>query len=392
MLPDSPFPSIRTAGEKYCNMAPRVSGSEPNRATAFGSGVARDNQRMPELPEVETIARELNARIVGRRIELARLGRNDIVRKEPSSGLAVALIDRRVQSVRRRAKRILIELDPPGTLVIHLGMSGRLTVEPADDPVLPHTHLRVPLSRVGPSVALSANGHLAASESSRGPIAVLSRRGRRWAAERSRGHHPAAQGTSPPAFIDAAGNEVDSSIELRFRDPRRFGGIWFFDGDEEIVGDRLAAVGEEPLSLSPKRFRALLERPRQIKVLLLDQSVIAGLGNIYTDEALFAAGIHPLTRSSRLDEGSRNRLLTHIKRILRRAIRHRGTTFMDYRTAGGDEGSFQRLHRVYHREGQPCRRCGGVIVRIHAAGRSSFLCPTCQRPRIVRRRSAAGRR
>lgn len=305
---------------------------------------------MPELPEVETIARELNARIVGCRIGLARLGRNDIVRKEPSSGLAAALIDRRVQSVRRRAKRILIELDPLGTLVIHLGMSGRLTVQPVDDPVEPHTHLRVPLSKGGPSVAPHAG------------------------------------------CGDTRKREAYSPIELRFRDPRRFGGVWFFEAGEEIVGDRLAEVGQEPLALSPARFRALLERSRQIKALLLDQAVIAGLGNIYTDEALFAAGIHPLTQSDRLDEDSRNRLLAHIKRILRRAIRHRGTTLMDYRTAGGDEGSFQRLHRVYQREGQPCRRCGALIVRIQAAGRSSFLCPTCQRPLIGRRRALADQR
>lgn len=292
---------------------------------------------MPELPEVETIVRELRRRVVGRVLGRAEVVRSDIVRKAPPGGLAPALRDRRVLTVDRRAKRILVQLDPPGTLVVHLGMTGRLTLQHVSDAVETHTHLRLPM---GGGVASNGEG----------------------------------------------------PIELRFRDPRRFGGVWFFDSSEEIVGDRLAEVGEEPLSLTPKRFRGLLNRSRQIKALLLDQAVIAGLGNIYTDEALFAAGIHPLTCADRLDEDSRNRLLTHIKRILRRAIRHRGTTLMDYRTAGGDEGSFQRLHRVYHREGQPCGRCGGVIVRIQVAGRSSFLCPTCQRPLIGRRRALADQR
>ncbi len=270
---------------------------------------------MPELPEVETIARQLDERISGRRVVDVFLHRGDILHGEPGP-LCALLKGRRVQSVRRRAKRIFLKLSPRGSLVFHLGMSGRLTLVPQEDSLEAHTHLCLDLS--------------------------------------------------------------GGSEQLRFRDPRRFGGVWFDNGGEVHVGRRLGRLGAEPLELAPAKFRAMLDRKRQIKALLLDQTIIAGLGNIYCDESLHRAGIHPTAVAQALDPAARDKLLRSIKTILKRAIKFNGTTFMDYRSAEGAPGSFQKYHRVYHREGQACKGCDTMIERIKVAGRSSFVCPACQ--------------
>ena len=132
------------------------------------------------------------------------------------------------------------------------------------------------------------------------------------------------------------------------------------------------------MELRIKDFKHILARRRQIKALLLDQRMIAGLGNIYCDESLHAANIHPLTAARDLGHEEALRLLRAIKATLRKAIRHKGTTMMDYRTADGEAGAFRRFLRVYHREGEPCKRCGAPIERLMVAGRSSFICPRCQ--------------
>lgn len=271
---------------------------------------------MPELPEAETIAVELNRRLARRRLGRVRLARADIVHGDPRP-LSTLLRGRRVGCVYRRAKRVILQLEPHAELIFRLGMTGRLTLAPTSHAIEPHTHLRI---------AIPALGH-----------------------------------------------------ELRFRDPRRFGGVWCLTGNTAHVGKTLGEIGPEPLEMRSAAFgRILGNRHRQIKALLLDQRMIAGLGNIYCDEALHAAGIHPLTRSDTLGEHDARRLLRAIKTTLRKAIRHNGSTLTDYRQADGSEGSFQRLHRVYRREGKPCRNCGTAIVRIKVSGRSSHLCPTCQ--------------
>lgn len=269
---------------------------------------------MPELPEVETIARQLHAGLTGRRLGALTLSRADIVRAAPGP-LADLLPGRGVIGVTRRAKRVIVALDPPGELIFHLGMTGRLTITPAGAPLEPHTHLRIGVE----------NG------------------------------------------------------ELRFRDPRRFGGVWLLAAGDGATAPRLGALGPEPLTLRLPEFRRILARRRQIKALLMDQAAIAGLGNIYCDESLHAARVHPLTPACDLPLEGARRLLHAIKRILRRAINHRGTTFMDYRSPDGQPGSFQRLHRVYQRDGSPCKTCRTKIVRMVAAGRGTFLCPRCQR-------------
>ncbi len=272
---------------------------------------------MPELPEAETIARQLHRELEGKMLGRAFLSRTDIVHGDPTP-LAKLLPGRTVQRVHRRAKQVILDLAPPLQIVFRLGMTGRLTVVPTNEPPETHTHLRICVAH--------------------------------------------------------------EDRELRFRDPRRFGGIWVMSGAAEYCGKRLGPTGPEPLETTPHGFRDLLNRNRQIKALLMDQRILAGLGNIYCDESLHAAGVHPLTPADTLSVKTSDRLLRSIKSTLRRAIRFNGSTLMDYRDADGREGSFQQLHRVYQRDGQPCKTCDTPIVRIVAAGRSTFFCPRCQKP------------
>lgn len=270
---------------------------------------------MPELPEAETIARQLHRELAGKKLARVTLTRPDVVHGDPRP-LGTLLPGRRVERVSRRAKRVILELDGGIELVFRLGMTGRMIVCPANEPVAKHTHLRIAIG--------------------------------------------------------------GTSNELRFCDARRFGGVWCMTGGKQFIGKPLGEVGLEPLDVKPAAFRAAMNRRRQIKSLLMDQAVIAGLGNIYCDESLNAAGVHPLTQADTLSVERVNRLLRAIRATLRKAIRFNGSTLMDYRDADGGEGSFQKLHRVYQRRGQPCRSCDTPIRRILAAGRSTFFCPKCQ--------------
>jgi formamidopyrimidine-DNA glycosylase len=162
---------------------------------------------------------------------------------------------------------------------------------------------------------------------------------------------------------------------LRFQDARRFGGVWWLGS--EVLPD--TGMGPEPLTLRPAElFRRLHETTRPVKNALMDQTVIAGLGNIYVDESLFKAGIHPLKSANRLSVAEVQRLNRSIKATLRRALRHRGSTLRDYRDADGAAGAFQKLHRVYNRAGERCRKCRTSIARIVLGGRSTHFCPKCQ--------------
>jgi formamidopyrimidine-DNA glycosylase len=163
--------------------------------------------------------------------------------------------------------------------------------------------------------------------------------------------------------------------EIRFRDPRRFGGIWWLGLDESPNGD----MGPEPLTIRPAQLAKRLGRTtRAVKSALLDQTVIAGLGNIYVDESLFRAGIHPLRSANTLSKNEISKLNRAIKATLRRALRHRGSTLRDYLDANGEPGAFQKLHAVYDRAGQKCRKCRTLIERVVLGGRSTHFCPTCQ--------------
>ena len=162
--------------------------------------------------------------------------------------------------------------------------------------------------------------------------------------------------------------------EVHFVDPRRFGGLRWLAKD--AADEKL---GPEPLDMRPAELAFRLSRTRRaVKTALLDQSLVAGLGNIYADEALFLAGIHPGTRSDLLERPTVGKLCRGIKMVLRKAIRHRGSTLRDYVDAAGQAGAFRRLHQVYAREGQPCTRCRAPIARIVLGGRSTHFCPRCQ--------------
>lgn len=270
---------------------------------------------MPELPEAETIARELNRQVTDSVIAGARVLRRDVLHGDPRP-IGRVVTGLRVQRVYRRAKRVILVLDGGVEIVFHLGMSGRLSVESSDAPPAKHTHLRLSL--------------------------------------------------------------VDDPRELRFCDPRRFGGVWVQAGGTTHIGRRLGSLGAEPLDLPLRDFVRLLKRNRQIKALLLDQTVIAGIGNIYCDESLFQAGVHPALPGHMLERTQAGVLLRSIKRVLRAAIRERGSTINDYRRVDGSEGTFQRRHRVYGREGAACVACGAAITRMVVAGRSTFVCAVCQ--------------
>ncbi|NLE59777.1 MAG: bifunctional DNA-formamidopyrimidine glycosylase/DNA-(apurinic or apyrimidinic site) lyase [Planctomycetes bacterium] len=281
---------------------------------------------MPELPEVEIVRRGVAKRITGRTIEWIRLNRADVVHGT-AIPLCAALHGRRVKRVERVGKQILIEINRRVALMVHLGMTGRLTAVPPEMPIEPHTHVRISFRKC--------------------------------------------------------------SFELRFSDPRRFGGIWFLDkaaGEVGWVGRRRPLVGPDALEVSCREFAGRLAHRRQIKALLLDQRVLGGVGNIYCDESLHRAGIHPATRADRLSDGQIRRLYRAIRTVLAQAIRAGGSSISDYRNVDNAPGWFQVRHRVYDRKGQPCRRCKTAIKRLVVAGRGTFICPKCQPPRRVRPR------
>jgi formamidopyrimidine-DNA glycosylase len=271
---------------------------------------------MPELPEVQTIVNTLSPKLLGRSITRVQLFRQDIV-TPADIDLASLLTSRTIIRVWRRAKRIMFELDNGNHFYIHLGMSGRLTLEPADKAMEPHTHLVLAIK----------------------------------------------------------------DFHLRLRDPRRFGGIWWLGTN----GNGDVGLGPEPLQMRNAELTGRLSKTRRaIKTTLMDQSVIAGLGNIYADEALFAARLDPRRPANELSAPEIQRLNRAIKTVLRRAIRHRGSTLRDYVDAEGRRGAFQRLHSVYDRAGLPCLTCGKRIQRIVLTGRSTHFCPNCQKLRKSR--------
>ena len=270
---------------------------------------------MPELPEAETVVRQIKGLLRGARLGTVRHLRADMVRGR-ARALKTRLPGRTVRDVHRRAKRVVIDLDNDTRLVFGLGMTGHVSVLESELEVAKHTHLRVALD--------------------------------------------------------------GGDRELRFRDSRRFGGIWLLNGADDAAG--FPRLGVEPLAVDLRTFRRILARPRQVKALLLDQQAIAGLGNIYCDEALYRAGIHPHTRAQDVGAHRVKRLHRAIKRVLTEAIAAEGTTIGSFLNARGRPGSFQNKLRVYGRRGARCRICGTTIECIQAAGRSAHFCPTCQPP------------
>lgn len=277
---------------------------------------------MPELPEVETIVRGLKARIDGKRLLRLTLHRPDLRRAFPK-GLAAKVEGRRVDRVDRRAKYILLRLEDGGVLIVHLGMSGRLTLGDA---------------------ARSA----------------------------------------APARHDHALMLFEDGIEVRFNDPRRFGLIDYAPADDLARHKLFHHLGPEPLAPEfdgPMLARLLAGKQTPIKSALLDQRVVVGIGNIYACESLYWAGLSP-KRLARTVQGDRAaRLAATIKRVLEHAISAGGSSLRDYVSASGELGNFQRHFTVYDREGERCPRCDcrTGIKRIVQSGRSTFYCAKRQR-------------
>jgi len=281
---------------------------------------------MPELPEVETVARGLRRTIVGRRILSVRLGKTDFI--DDPAALEQHLPGRQIEAVERYGKFMLLRLSPasggsspsangdaaPAALLVHLGMTGQIAPNPAAQPWEKHTHA---------------------------------------------------------CFL------LDDNRELRYTDARRFGRLAYLSAGP--LAEELRAFGADPLEISVEEFveQARTRRAR-IKALLLDQSYLRGVGNIYADESLWRAKIHPARLGASLKKEQVATLHRVLREILEKAIALRGSSISDFLDVEGQPGQYQRHHRAYGREGELCYRCGALIRRAIVAGRSSYFCPKCQ--------------
>jgi formamidopyrimidine-DNA glycosylase len=270
---------------------------------------------MPELPEVETVRRALERLVLGRRVNRILLLRKDYLRT--GKKYLGEVRGRKVVSIHRKGKYLALHLSQDWVLLHHLGMSGRLLWVSAETPIETHTHVRISLE--------------------------------------------------------------EGKYELRQWDPRRFGFMAVIPMDDLETYPPWAQLGADPFRLTSLQFHSFLQgRKRPIKSLLLDQHILAGLGNIYTDESLHRAGIHPARIAGEISRSEAETLLKQIKRVLHESIRAGGTSTNDFRKLDGAPGEFQTRLRVYGREGKSCLNCGKTINRLILGGRSAHYCPGCQ--------------
>jgi formamidopyrimidine-DNA glycosylase len=278
---------------------------------------------MPELPEVETIRRDLQGEVVGRKIKSVEVRNGRTVRRHPSAKQFRAKLEgHTVSSIGRSGKYLLLGLDDSDTLVVHLGMSGQLQrAKGPKEPKAPHTHAVITFTQGG---------------------------------------------------------------QLRFVDPRTFGELFVSTPvpDGPAVPE-LAHLGFDPLEdvMSWERFWVLLASHKAgLKALLMDQEFVAGIGNMYADEILFAAGLRYDRLSDSLSSQEVRRLYRSMVETLTEAVKRRGSSLADeqYRDLFGEVGDYQGQHQAYDREGQACRRCRSVIIRVKSGGRSTYLCEHCQ--------------
>ncbi|MCL5097381.1 MAG: bifunctional DNA-formamidopyrimidine glycosylase/DNA-(apurinic or apyrimidinic site) lyase [Candidatus Omnitrophica bacterium] len=265
---------------------------------------------MPELPEVETIARSIAGSLVGRRVSRAHVDWKRTVAAPSAAGLVRRIVGQRVVAIGRRAKFVRIQLERD-TLLIHLRMSGDLLTGHSDEPLGSHSRLQI---------------------------------------------------------------YFEDGLQLSFQDPRKFGRVWLVADPESVLG----ALGSEPLDteLTPARFyRMLAAKKRQLKPLLLDQTFLAGLGNIYVDEALWEAKLHPLTAASKVSKAQAGALLRGIRKVLKEGIQRNGAS-IDWVYRGGE---FQNHFHVYQRTGEKCPRCSTKIKRIVVGQRGTHFCSKCQK-------------
>jgi formamidopyrimidine-DNA glycosylase len=279
---------------------------------------------VPELPEVETLRRDLEKEVVGKRIKSVEVTGMRSVRRHPNKKHFIGKLDgHKITAVQRKGKYLLVRLDSSDVLVVHLGMSGQLLRSKGGpkDPAPKHTHVVITFTQGG---------------------------------------------------------------LLRFVDPRTFGEVFVTTPEElEEQVPELAHLGFDPVDdvMSWTRFGELLSaRKTKLKALLMDQRFVAGIGNIYSDEILWAAGLRYDRPSDKLTSQEVRRLYRAMVETLLDAIKHRGSSLADeqYRDLFGELGDYQTQHKVYDREGQSCRRCRSTITKVKVNGRSSFLCPQCQ--------------
>jgi formamidopyrimidine-DNA glycosylase len=272
---------------------------------------------LPELPEVETVVRDLRPLLIGQRFGAVHAGRRRL-RRPWSKAWGSQISEQRIEDVTRRGKWIVVCLANGRRLVVHLGMTGQLTVVQRDVPPALHTHL----------------------------------------------------------IFDLNGGKA----QLRFRDIRRFGSATVLSAPAALEQFfRAAQLGPEPFALARDYWRdAVAGTSRCLKAVLLDQRVVAGVGNIYADESLFEARLPPSQLGRQTNAGEADRLRVAIGRVLRRAINRRGSSIRNYVGGSGLQGRYQNEFRVYGRTGEPCVRCGAALQRVRLAGRSTHFCPSCQ--------------
>ncbi len=283
---------------------------------------------MPELPEVETVMRGLAPSMEGAVIASAELHRPDLRWPFPEN-MAQRLTGRRVLRLRRRSKYILADLDSGESLLIHLGMSGRMTV--SGDPLGQFVH-----------------------------------------------EHPQLEKHDHVIF------NMEGGARIAFNDPRRFGAMDLLDTATAEAHPLLAKLGPEPLGNAFNEdylIKAFETRRSPVKSALLDQRIIAGLGNIYVCEVLHKTGISPTRLAGQISKARVATLVPAVREVLTAAIKAGGSSLKDFRQASGELGYFQHSFATYDREGQPCQNegCGGTVKRIVQSGRSTFYCPKCQR-------------
>jgi formamidopyrimidine-DNA glycosylase len=278
---------------------------------------------MPELPEVETVRRSAERFLVGRRVVSVRLSRRDIVTGD--AGRKALLDGARIVSVARHGKNLGIVSDDGRALGVHLGMTGQLLCLPS-------------------GMRAKQTDHVHAQ----------------WR-------------------LEGESDDGVRAVRLLFRDPRRFGGLETFESVGAMHERSWGRLGPDAASVTGEQLVAALGRSvRAVKAGLLDQAAVAGVGNIYADESLFAARIHPCRSCAGLSIEEWDRLAAEVRRVLAEAIAAGGSTLRDYRDAAGGSGWFQTKHLVYGRSGQACVVCGGPLERLSVAQRTTVACPVCQ--------------
>ena len=270
---------------------------------------------MPELPEVETIARDLDSALKGQKVVMARFN-NTAIREGCNLHSPDMLVDKKLDGITRRGKNLIFNFSDDLKMVCHLKMTGRLIVNADDSENKKHLHFEM---------------------------------------------------------------KFDKS-DLSFFDVRKFGRICITSTEKIKEHPRLSKLGPEPFDITPEEFaRRIKGRNRAIKTVLLDQQVIAGLGNIYVDESLFDAGIRPTVKPGRISKARLYKLHESIIKVLTIAINNRGTSVDDYLDGHGQKGNFQNLIKVYGKTDQPCVNCGTIYKRVVLGGRSTHYCVKCQK-------------